>query len=433
MVVLSKPLEVLPGDGFPVLAPYARHGPGTSDLYAITMSRDLGISSAKYQCVICRDPHYKDELSIITDDVRMDGLLNLTCRDCRNKTKADNDQMNQLDWQLLCSMKWLTRAYESDSKWEMRVRWVPWVEAQTDLDVLGCMVYRERLIRKSTTLALSIMAGIKKLGRIQQVDAVKVMDRWVDEWFNKVKDPQYVPAMLCAATISAHLMEFVDHVLPGPDEYFICRQKHCSLVCHSTFWVHNHPDGQYRCPACGEQYQPWKDLPGYVKANKVYVFVDEVGQQAGRAELAAGSSDGFARQNQVMIFPLRWPDIDSRTMIQRCRKIFLDIDQRLLVRHPKDRLGFALEHLSLTAPHKALEENRFRPNTKKIIDYLNTRRGPHQQVAWQYDHIDLAGYKGIKLGPEHDLDDPMELECFLRTFGLSLWLTERAAASRRSP
>ena len=60
--------------------------------------------------MICRDPHYKDELSIITDDVRMDGLLNLTCRDCRNKTKADNDQMNQLDWQLLCSMKWLTRA-----------------------------------------------------------------------------------------------------------------------------------------------------------------------------------------------------------------------------------------------------------------------------------------------------------------------------------
>jgi hypothetical protein len=254
---------------------------------------------------------------------------------------------------------------------------------------------------------------------------VKVTERWVDEWTQNVEDPQYVPAMCCSATISSHLMEFVDQMLLGPDEYFICRQKHCKLVCHSTFWIHNHPEGQYRCPLCSEQYQPWEDLPGNVSANKVYVCVAE--------DVLQTSMDGLPCQSHVMIFPLRWPDMDNREMIQRCRRIFLDIDKQMLSRPPKDRLGFALEHLSLTAPYQPWVQRHFRPNTKDIIDHLNTQRGPHQPAAWQYAHIASAGYQAINLGKNYDLDDPMEFDCFVRTFGLSLWLLERAAASRRSP
>ena len=47
-------------------------------------------------------------------------------------------------------------------------------------------------------------------------------------------------------------------------------------------------------------------------------------------------------------------------------------------------------------------------------------------MAWQYDHIEKAGYMGIKLGPEHGLDEPMEQVDFLCVFGLSMWLTDQA-------
>ena len=33
---------------------------------------------------------------------------------------------------------------------------------------------------------------------------------------------------------------------------------------------------------------------------------------------------------------------------------------------------------------------------------------------------------GIKLGPEHDLDEPMAQVDFLRLWGLSMWLTHKA-------
>jgi hypothetical protein len=218
-------------------------------------------------------------------------------------------------------------------------------------------------------------------------------------------------------------MEFVDQVLTGPDEYFICRQKHCKLVSHSDFWVHNHPDGQYLCPACSEKYQPWKDLPGNVAANKVFVCESEDQHQS--------TTDGLPDQAHAMIFPIRWPEMDNRMMISRCRRICLDIDKRLLSLPPKDRLGFVLEHLSLTAPFQPWDQRHFRPNTKDIIDHLNTQRGSHQPVPWQYHHIVSAGYRAINLGKNFNLDDPMEFDCFVRTFGLSLWLLERAAASRR--
>ena len=66
------------------------------------------------------------------------------------------------------------------------------------------------------------------------------------------------------------------------------------------------------------------------------------------------------------------------------------------------------------------------PATKLTIDNLKAVQND-KKVSWQYDHIEKAGYMGIKLGPEHDLDEPMEQVDLVRTWGLSMWLTDRAA------
>jgi hypothetical protein len=271
------------------------------------------------------------------------------------------------------------------------------------------------------------LGGSEKFNPEQQVEVVEVMDNWVDDSIQKVQEPDYVTAMDCEETTSTHIMEFVDKVLPGLDEYYICRQKHCSLVCLSTHWVHNKPSGHYRCPACGEQYRPWTERLGYWKTNKVFVSYDEVGLQEGRAELAAGSSDGLAHKNLVMIFPVMWPDTATQVMIDRIKAIFLDIDKDVIALPPKDRLGYVLENLPAIPPPKFFQQYEFLPETKAHIDGLNACQSKNK-AAWQYDHIEKDGYMGIKLGPEHDLDEPMEQGDFLRTWGLSMWLADRAVA-----
>jgi hypothetical protein len=176
-------------------------------------------------------------------------------------------------------------------------------------------------------------------------------------------------------------MDFVDQILPGIDEYYMCRQKDCSMVCQATNWVNNSPNYQFRCPACGEQYRPWKDQSGYWPTNKVIFTYDEVNLQSGRAVLAAGSSDGTVGPNLVNVYPVIWPDTSTEQMKARIKAIFLDIDQDLLALEPKDRLGFVLENLSATAPHKAFQQFEFKPSTRAIIDDLNVVMGPKKKVA----------------------------------------------------
>jgi hypothetical protein len=235
--------------------------------------------------------------------------------------------------------------------------------------------------------------------------------------------------MDCEETTSTPFMELVDKVLPGVDEYYICRQKHCSMVCLSTHWVNNHPNGQYRCPACGGLYRPWHRRPSNWMTNKVFIAYDEVGLQEGKAELAAGSSDGLAHKNLVMIFPIMWPDTATQVLIDRIKAIFFDIEQELIALSPKDRLEFVLQNLSVTAPHKAFEQHQFLPETKAHIDYLNAVQG-YKKLAWKYDHIE-NGYMGIKLGPEHNLDEPLEQVDILRMWGLSRCLADRALKASR--
>jgi hypothetical protein len=127
-----------------------------------------------------------------------------------------------------------------------------------------------------------------------------------------------------------------------------------------------------------------------------------------------------------MILPVMWPDTSKCGLVDRVAAIFFSLDQDLMALAPKDRLGFVLENLSVTAAHQAFEQHQFSPVQKANIGYVNANQGSKKAV-WQYDHIEKAGYMGIKLAPEHDLNEPMEQVDFLRTWGLSMWLTQRAA------
>ena len=81
----------------------------------------------------------------------------------------------------------------------------------------------------------------------------------------------------------------------------------------------------------------------------------------------------------------------------------------------------------MAPPHKMFEHQNFTPATKLVIDNLNSSQAANK-VKWNYSHIEKDGYFGIQLDEKHDLDEPMEQVDFLRTWGLSMWLTQRARA-----
>jgi hypothetical protein len=320
----------------------------------------------------------------------------------------------------------MIREKENDKHFQKRRRSMTFDYAQLQLTGQqqgeSRKMYRRRLIDKSIGLA----SGFMKLRADQEPAVGAVIDHWMEEWNSNVENPDYLRAVDCNKTTSTHLVEFMAQVIPGLGDYYICRQKNCSLVCKSTNWIHNHPHGNRRCPACGELYSPWQALPGHWRTNKVFIQ-DHRALQPDQVELASGSTDGLADTNPVMIFLILWPDTCPAVIVDRIKAIFLDIDQQLFALAPKDRLSFVIQHIAVDMPHKTFELRQLSQATKLFIDNLNASPAANT-VQWQYKHIHPRGYLGTQLDAEHDLDEPIEMVAFIRMWALSAWITGLAAA-----
>jgi hypothetical protein len=227
--------------------------------------------------------------------------------------------------------------------------------------------------------------------------------------------------------LTQDFMPFLNTVWKGSDEYYMCRLKHCSMLCLSKYWIHNKPNHQYRCPACGEEYRPGQEFPAYWRANRLFVAHDLVGLRSGRDEseevMILPVMDSHAHHNQVMILPVMWPE---DTDIDCIKRILQDLEYEFFDQEQGHRYGFLLSYLSFSAPPKIFERLTLLPETKAAIDHLNSLPAYNHRSVWQYDHIQRDGYMGIKIGPEHDLDEPVSREDFIRTWFLSMWLTEAA-------
>jgi hypothetical protein len=265
----------------------------------------------------------------------------------------------------------------------------------------------------------AITAGIRKLRADQQAKVAVVMQEWEQEFAQKALDAEYITQLDCTLKTTTHLMDFVDKVLPGLDEYYMCRVRGCAMVCLAVNWVNNHPvGGQYRCPACGEQYRPWLNKQGYYKANKVIFTYEQENKH--QPLLVPGSSDGPVSKNVVNVFPVIWPDTATSMLRDRIKAISLDIDEKLLSLEPRDRMEFVLDTLKGTAPNKVFQHFKFKADIKKKIDELNAGQ-KSTKAKWQYAHVVEDGYWGLKLDDKHNLDEPMEQEDYIRMYGISMW------------
>jgi hypothetical protein len=116
----------------------------------------------------------------------------------------------------------------------------------------------------------------------------------------------------------------------------------------------------------------------------------------------------------------------DRWDIGRIRKIFLEVDFALMTMQRQNRLEFVFQNFTSAGPSEAIKSQFMFWDTRKAIDCLNDRQA-FGNPLWQYNHIEKFGYKGIKVGPEHKLDKPMDLYDFVRTCGVAMWLTQKAA------
>jgi hypothetical protein len=346
------------------------------------------------------------------------GSRNLICCECWNEKQKDSDnKWNQVDWQKSCDDQWLQRGSKQLQDFKKRQQPRTWykrsIAEKRKRDI--CMTTRE-------ICPVWMRARLRKKYNSELDEEDEAMGE--DDLIQSARQEEYITAMDRDDQTATPTEMFVEKVVTVQDIYFLCRQKHCSMVILSEHWVHNQPQSKYRCPACGEQYRPWKLQPNFWTANKVLPYYGAVCLPEDRAELAAGSSDGPADDDQVMIFPVHWPDYSHEETIIRFHRIIRDIKAELNALPPQDRLGYAMEHLPDPPRPYSFQQHKFLPQTQALIDDLNCNHKTIPHAAWQYDHIKETGYRGVKLGPEQDLDKPLHQTEFLRSWGFALWLSD---------
>jgi hypothetical protein len=381
----------------------------------------------EYQCSQCDETQRPRNFYINLDDPTMDwrGSIFMICRRCWNENQNDNcNKCNQEAWEQMCQDQW-QRAYMNFQEAE-RIR--------EERRRIGAAFLRENTTRR-------LIHGTWIDGQWIQDDNPTTFDAEpqaeMDEVFDTSVDPsiQQVQAngpvtAMDSDTIWTHTQTFEDGVLTGLDDYFMCRRKECSMVCLSSHVLTS--GAHIRCPACGELYRHFKQHPGLWQANRVVVYYNAVHVLEDRAELAAGLSEGLAVNDQVLIFPIIWPDCEPERIIDLFETIELSTITEVNALPLQDRLGYVMANLRDTPRPCRFLQYEFLQETKAYIDKINLGQ-MKSKTAWEYDHIETDGYMGIKLGPEQDLDQPWEHEEFIRAWVLAIWLADRAAAGSWSP
>ena len=436
-----------------------------------------------WECSWCNEKFYKSEILIKQEDKSMtwQGSLVLICLPCYNLdaesvggstpagaasagssemaapkgakqggAQAGSSELGPVQlprWKKMCKAAWIEREKEVNTVFQERARVTGWKKA---VDQVGPKLEGEsnsrlhqRRKKAVANLALTWVRGIAALQTHQRAAVTQAAETFVMEWQKQAENPDYVPLLDSGSVMQHDLAQWVDMVVPGVEEYYICRHRLCHNVCLSREWIHNVAagGGQYRCPACGEQYRPWREQPGYCTANKIFVtqllpkearnaLTDNQAAKALKTLADAGQApiSNLSDACERAIYPIIWQDTTTQNFTDACKAACMDIEKELQQKAPDQRLNYIIENLAKHTPIPAyLKYTRLSPHIKSTIDKYNAGGS---SAPFSYDHIDGdIGYHAMSLCGNVLLDKPMSQKDLVTVCGLTTYLLKAASVA----
>ena len=206
----------------------------------------------------------------------------------------------------------------------------------------------------------------------------------------------FIPEVTTNKFLDTHSFQWVDCIVRGINEFWICRHFDCLLVCPAICWLKNGDGGwQFRCPACLRLYQPWVQSSARVNAQKLLCIT---GQEGLIPDLDSDESSGevtippcAVREVSLMLqgrisecFLTEWPCTSSANLMNTLRAATLGI----------------IDKAKEMCRSMTLEESE-----EKLMSYLNVQMVPNNfsvrkftaaQQLWIKEKN--AGARGVDAG-----------------------------------
>ena len=232
-----------------------------------------------YTCRRCKKTDLKrNEVYPLLEDPSMDwqGDLNLHCQECYAEVEddADTGKLPNNKWQKVCRNQWERRQANAHEKVLRMKRVKTWHEAIDrtggQRDGESSKVFRQRVKQELGTLAALALMCMPKLSPKQSQELSEGFVKLQTDWERKKDDPEFVPEFT-EKDLTDFECQHISEIMPGVDDYYLCRKEGCLMVCRNTDWPNTIKagGGQYYCPACAQRYQPWLKRSDNVLANPV--------------------------------------------------------------------------------------------------------------------------------------------------------------------
>ena len=408
---------------------------------------DRELTGKSYQCIWCPELFYKSEVWILGEDPSLDwqGDLDFGCRVCFDDHYNPDPPYTVKNWRKACKARWNERAEKSGEHLKKRVRTIGWKQAVADVgkrpEGVSRKEHRKTVIQASVQIVTALTIGFQKLKLEQKFKCMVALDEWDEEWEKKTADPEYIPELDSKFKIQDFEAQFLSELVPGTDEFFLCRQRSCLYVGLNTDWVTNKRRSQYSCPMCGEQHRPWREQPGYVKSNKVFLV-----EKATKAQMmhvmgtdapsilsaTAGATQRSRPMGDHYVFPIVWTETATSALQNKFKSITGELDEKLAhIAEPRARMEYVLQSLSEKPPHSLFKKMEMSDVVVSNLEDKNRKAGdPGRQ--WDYQPLLKSGFWGMHCKMhEEAFDQPLGQEDIIRIWGLTKWFLHQSKVSSK--
>ncbi len=399
--------------------------------------QEPALKGRQYECNFCKEIGFKSEMLIDLDDPAMDwqGHLPVVCYTCWQLQRRTPEYQWKA-WKKVVASTWLKRSVSTAEHYEKRARVQGWDGLIAELEERqpgeARKAYRRRLLSRVCTIGTALVAGLQEMTKDQQDRLHTAMEEWQEDCRKKAENDEFVP-ILSSIHLSDFEAQFLSELVPGLDEYFLCRQRSCLAVTHNNTWIHNSPNGQYLCPSCAQQYRPWKEQPGYCKANKVFI-VDlqkrpesrpvAPGAITASSEVAPGGTIFGEGGAEYCAYPTIWADTATSTLVNKFKEVTSDADRRLEAMPPDARLQYVNEFIVHKGSRAFLKKTTLSQTVVAEVNTRNSRMAAGCPTTWKFDHL-REGFDSMTLDSSV-IDEPLSQTDLILLWGMASWMATQA-------
>ena len=297
--------------------------------------RAPGVKSHK--CEDCRGWFMASEVMIDVDvkDVGYDwqGHLPKRCFACLQngpggpRWDMDEPQARKL-FNKLSASKRKHRQYMLNEHVSKRARTISWQEALQDIERehgLSTAEWRRVVADKAKEFAVRVLLAFGRSTPHEKHMMAKGFDRFTNNMKKAADDPDLVPKL--EFLFHDHAADFLEEITEGINDHYLCRRKGCNFVGPNTHWIISSTGGQFRCPDCGERYQPWRSVEDknndtFIPAQKILIFsrLDDADCRLLSKALLKDYVSMPVKRDVSMVLTL-WPDTITQNLINEFNQL----------------------------------------------------------------------------------------------------------------